>query len=161
MRVEAGQYTPRKRSVADGTTTTTTTTTTTATATATPNPSTVSGPLAPAHPAPERLAGVEAAEAACRAPLARLAQDLRLSLQYYRQTFGGEPVERLDFIGGGTAGRRWCAQIAAGLGLRAVIGDPLGLARAGDPVTAANPAAWCVAAGLSLSGERAAVPMAA
>ena len=136
LRVEAGQYRPQP------------------VATASDEASKPAEPLAPAKPDATSLSGVEAAEVACRGPLARLAQDLRLSLQYFAHTFGGPPVDRLDFIGGGTSGRRWCMQVATGLGLRAAIADPLGLAKSGDPVTAANPGAWCVAAGLSLSGER-------
>lgn len=151
LRIEAGQYTPAARKQPPASTS----------AGAPVVAAAAAGPLAPANPEAARLAGVEAAEAACRGPLSRLTQDLRLSLQYFSHTFGGKPVERLDFIGGATVERRWCAQVAAGLGLRAAIGDPLCLAKAGDAVTASNPAAWCVAAGLSLSGERAAALAAA
>lgn len=117
------------------------------------------GAAAPHAPESLPAAQMQAAEDACREPLARLTEELDLCRRYYEATFPSKPVDRLVFVGGEARQRALCQRIAQELGIAAQVGDPLvRLARAPELAAAVDDGidrtqpqpAWAVAIGLSL-----------
>lgn len=79
----------------------------------------------PADAAPATSPEAEAIHAACRAPAARLVDELALCRRYHEATFPALPVEQVIFLGGEARQRGLCQTIASGLDLAAQIGDPM------------------------------------
>ncbi|HEY1686295.1 MAG TPA: pilus assembly protein PilM [Tepidisphaeraceae bacterium] len=84
-----------------------------------------------------------------------IVEELTLCRRYYEAAFPGKAIDRLIFIGGGALDRRFCQEIARGMGLPAQVGDALtrmeGREIIDDGTKRPQPG-WAVALGLSAGG---------